>query len=635
MATDSAKKWIDRIHRYQRVTKDKRDEAIRLKEAYKGNFRNRAGEEVSRYTIKVNFIYTFVETVLSAIFSGDPKIMGKAKKSPKDQPAAELFAFNANYWSVELDARSELRDAVFDSFFGPAAVFTGWEFETAIETDEMGNEIERPIKDQPVIRWLDFWEEVAIDPDVTRSRRARWMARRIVEPHDEFIENQSIKEEYRVGEKALKPTIRPEDKTSDGSTGGSAYTRDRKYETSDPDWITYWEVWDRAHMQRLLVHEGCPEFLNANDDFKWPFEFEYKNDPFPITLLQAKEDPFGPISISEFRPIEDQIWERVRLRSVQGAIARRSAPKYLFQKGAGTKEQINKLQKSDILSANELNDISKFTLMPAPEIPQGFYQWDQQLAQDLGNASGLAEFENNRLANTATEASIAEGRSNMRREERTTKIENFVVAILTKAGMLCQQLQNREVTFMIDPEDLLDGEPTVFSASKEKIQGEFLTEMVAGSMEHVNQESLKRDLMKFLEIAAQSGEANIPVILSKIAGLLNLDPKQVLISPEDKEAQMDANKDPAVAFDKIKFDQLGPIDQRRVIEKAYQDAGINTLSGGPLQAAQAQLTALQGGGNNGGGDPAKTSFRENASFNMAGNAEPNMPVQEASLGGER
>lgn len=624
------KRWVERIRRTERANKDKRDEAMRLKQAYIGEFKNRAGEDVSKYTIKVNFIYYFIETVMASVFGGEPKVIGKAKKNPAEQKAAELWAYNTNYWARELDTRSEFRDAIFDSFFGPAAIFTGWDFETVIEKDEMGNEVERPVRDQPQVRWLNFFEEVRVDPDVLRTRRARWMARRITETHDEFIENQSIKEEYRTGEKAIKPTERPEDLQDN-----SPYARERRSQPSDPDWVSYWEVWDRSKMQRKLVHESCSEFLNANDDYSWPFELEYKDNPFPITILHAKEDPFSPISISEFRPIEDQIWERVRLRSVQGAIARRSAPKYLFQKGAGTKEQINKLQKSDLLSANELNDISKFTLMPAPEIPQGFYQWDGQLAQDLGNSSGLAEFENQRLANTATEASIAEGRGDLRRRERLNKIEDFVVTVLTKMGMLCQQLQTRETTFMIDPENLMEGEPEVFNVTREQIQGEFNLEMIAGSMEHVNTESLKRDLLKFLEVAAQSGEANIPIILSKIAELLNLDPQQVLITPEDKQAQMESGKDPAVAFDKIKYDQLDPISQRRVLEKAYKEAGIETLSPGPAQAAMGQLQALEGGGNNGGGSPAKSSFSENVSQNMVGNQNPVTPVNAASMEGKR
>lgn len=622
---NTPKAWVERIRRTERVNKDKKDESQRLKKAYAGDFVNRRGEETSKYTIRVNFIYTFVETVLAAVFGGDPKVTGRPKKDPRAQQAAELAAYNTNYWSKELDARAEFRDAIFDQFFGPAAIFTGWEYVTEMLEDGT----ERVVRDQPLIRWLNFWEDVRVDPDSLRTRRARWMARRITVPHDEFVEDQSIKQEYREGEHALKATVRPEDTPDD-----NPYTRDKRSTPSDPDWISYWEVWDRSKMQRLLVHESCDGYLNANDDFSWPFEMEYKDDPFPITILHAKEDPFGPMSISEFRPIEDQIWERVRLRSVQGAIARRSAPKYVFEKGAATKDQLNKLQKSDLLSMNEVQSIGKIQLLPAPEIPQAFYQWDGQIAEDLGNASGFSEFENNRLANTATEASIAEGRSNMRREERTRKIENFVVAVLSKVLMLTQQLQNRETTFIIDPENLLQGAPEVFNVTKEQIQGEFELEMIAGSMEHVNVESLKRDLLKFLEIAAQSGEANIPTILTELAKLLNLDPQQVLITPEQKQQQMDANKDPAVAFDKIKFDQLGPLDQRRLIEKGYQDAGIQPLQAGPRDAAMQQLQALEGGAAAMQQRP-NTSMPDNASQNLVGNPNPVTPVQGASLTGDR
>lgn len=626
-------KWIDRIRRTEKINKDKREECVRYKKAYLGEFLNRKGDDVSKYTVRVNFIYYFVETILSSVFQGEPKVMGRPKKDPRASASAELNAYNTNYWAKEINLKSELQDAVFDSFFGPAAIYTGWEFETTTEeaqdpiTGEMIKQ-EKVLRDQPLARWLDFYNELRVDPDVLRTRRARWMAVRVTVPHSEFIETQTIKEEYRTGPKALKPTQRPEDLAQEADSG---WRDDRRQIPSDAEWITYWEVWDREKMERKLVHESCPEdFLNK--DTSWPFELEVKNDPFPVTILHAKQDPFGPLSVSEFKAIEDQIWERVRLRSVQAAIARRSAPKYLYQKGAGTKDMINKLLKSDILSANELNDMSKFTLMPAPEIPQGFYQWDVQLGEDLGNTSGLSEFQNNQIANTATEASIAEGRSTVRKSSRTARLEEFVVTVMTKISMLCQQLQERQVTFMINPENLLDGEPQVFNVTKNDIQAETEFDLVAGSMEHVNVEMMKRDLLKFLEIAAQSGESNNRAILAKIAEYLNLDPRQVLISSEEKQQMAEANKEPAIEFEKVKMEYLSPVDRLRVVEKAKEEAGVKNLSPGPAAAAQQQLQSLEA---TMAQQAPRTLMPDNQSFNKAGNMNPQAPVQDASLSSDR
>jgi hypothetical protein len=364
-----------------------------------------------------------------------------------------------------------------------------------------------------------------------------------------------------------------------------------------------------------------------NLDTSWPYEFEVKHDPFPITILHAKTDPFGPISFSEFQAIEDQIWERVRVRSVQAAVARRIAPKYLFQKGAGTKEQIKKLLNSDILSANELNDVGKFGLMPVPEIPNGFFTWDAQLQEDIGNASGLSEFEQGQLANTATEASIAEGRSNVRRSARQNQLEDFIVTVLSKVAALCQQLQLREATFMINPPELSEAEPLVFNVSKEQIQGEFELELIPGSMEHVNEETEKRDLLRFLEVAVNSPEVNQRELVKKLAELLGLDVGVVLLSDEDKQRIADAQpKEPTLKFDKIKMENLSGPDRVRVIEAAKRENEISSLTPGPRDAAMAQL---QGG--QGGRDMPNTSMPMNQSQNLAGNENPAVPVQPASL----
>lgn len=606
--------WIKRIHRTEKINKPRRDESVRFKKAYTGDFQNRKGEEVSKYTLRVNLIYYFVETILASLFNGEPKVRGKTKKDLSQQKAADLLAYNTNYWSYEINARAEFRDAIFDSFFGPAAVYNGWDFVTS--KDGMVE------KDEPLLRWLDFWEELRVDPDVKRTRRARWMAVRITVPHSEFLEMENIKDEYRFGERAIKPTMRPEDLASD-----TAYGDAKNNETGDAEWVTYWEVWDREKMERKLVHESCKdEFLGK--DTTWPFHLEVKDDPFPVTILHAKTDPFGPMSFSEFKALEDQIWERVRVRSVQAAIIRRIAPKYLFQKGAGTKEQINKFLKSDILSANELNDVSRFGLAPVPEIPQGFYQWDRTLAEDFGNMSGLSEFEAGQLANTATEASIAEGRSNVRKSSREAQIEEFVVTVLTKLAQLCQQLQLRETTFIVNGEDLGQAEPQVFQVTKEQIQGEFELELIPGSMSHVNTESEKRNLLRFFEIAAQTGEVNVREIVAKLATLNDLNPARVMLSDEDKEARAKASAEPTLKFKPIAVEELpSPVQRMRVVEQAMKENGVETLSPGPRLEAGAALNNLQA--------MPRTAVPVNQSLNLAGNPEPEAPVQPASLTGER
>lgn len=681
-------KWIKRIKRVEKIYREEREETVRYKKAYKGDFSGDKEKQVSKYTMKVNFIYYFVETLLPALFHGDPKVKVKAKKDPQLDRAAKLMEYNTNYWFKELNAKDELRDCIFDSFFGPAAMYTGWDYETQMVRDEVPDigldglpilgknglpamkKVEREvvIKDQPRIKWLDYWEEVRVDPDVKRSRQARWIAIRITVTIDEFRDTQNIKEEYRDPKNplAIKPTMRPEDMEKDG------FLPDRTEEKkSDAEWVTYWEVWDRERMERKFVHDQCKDSF-LNEDISWPFEFEVKDDPFPITILHAKQDPFSNVSFSEFKPIEDHIWERVRLRSVQAAVIRRLAPKWIYNKSAGTKEQLSKLQKSDILSANELNNIDMIRMAPAPELPATFWQWDSMLQQDLGNISGLSEFEHQKLANTATEASIAEGRSNVRKDSRNSNIEDFLSAIGSKVGQLCQQLQNKSNALIIDGPELMQAAPQIFDVTKDQLQGEYDFE-ATGSMAHDNEALQLQNLQRFYEISlnGQDPETNHRFLIEKFAEYLNLDPRRVLLSDQDKmqkqqnvqmaqqaahnqtmqqqiqiQAALEAEKRKP-RFAPIKVEELtNPADKIRVVEAAKQLDDVPNLDPEALLQAQGQIAGinrLQAAGPQGlpmGGappnpqgpppQPGPTVMPMNQTTNMAGRPNPQAPVHPAS-----
>lgn len=672
-----AEQWIKRIRRTEKINKKKREETNAYKKAYTGDFSYNKDSSIDKYTVKVNFIYYFVETIMPSIFASEPKVRVKPKKDPSLAKSAALNEYNTNYWAKELGSRGHFKNALFDSFFGPAAIYSGWRYETEMKTvselkkDQFGipllvdglpqlEDVEKEIvlKDQPLIKWLDFWEEVRVDPDVKHTRDARWMAIRITVTEDEFKETQNIKEEYRTGPKAIKATMRPEDMNDEPAA--------RDENKSDAEWVTYWEVWDREKMERKFIHEKVnDDFLN--EDISWPFEFEIKDDPFPITILHAKPDPFSNMSFSEFRPVEDQIWERVRLRSVQAAVVRRLAPKWLYAKGAGTKEQIKKLQNSSILSANELNNPALLSLAPMPEIPATFLQWDSIVEQDIGNASGLSEFERQRLANTATEASISEGRSNVRKDARTNEWEEFVVTVLAKVGHLCQQLQNKENVLMIDGAEFEQEIPKVFAISREQLQGEFDFDMIAGTMSHGNEATELQNLLKFYELTLQDPNPNHRYLIEQICDYMGLDPKMALLSPEAMQAkaqqQQQAQQAQAMAHaqaqahlqsmkDKIKFapidinEVVNPMDRIRIIEAAKQQNDVASLSSGPMDAAQAQLSQLSQAGqqmgvppgphslappSQPGASPANTSMPMNASHNMVGSANPSTAVHPNSL----
>lgn len=642
---NEAARWIQRIRRVERLNKDKREESLKFKKMYKGDFTMNKDSHIGKYQMRLNFVYYFVETIMPALFSGEPKIRVKPKRNPMLNNAAHLLEYNTNYWLKEIGAKDHFKDALFDSFFGPAALYSGWEY----EEDGDGN----ATKDQPMIRWLDFWEELRVDPDCKRTRDARWMAVRITEPVETFRQNETIDEKYRRGPKKIKPTMRPEDMVEE-----QYYSAERENFKSDSEWVTFFEIWDRQNMERKLVHESiADDFLNKDGDLSWPFKFEIKNDPFPITILHAKQDPFSNMSQSEFLSFSDHIEERTRLRSVQSAIIRRFMPKYLYDKGAGTKEQINKFLKGDGLGAYEMNKKELFSMAPIPEMPADWWKWDQSLENDQGNVSGLSEFQQQKLANTATEATIAQGRQDVRKDARNNIFEDFVVTVSAKMAALCQQLQNKQETFMIDGPEMAQSSPLIFNVDSTQLQGEFNYDMIPGTMMHENEQLELQNLQRFIELSQHLPGANQDYLITEMAIKLGQNPKEALLTPEQKQQSQQAHAQQAQAveqaktqskiavenakanriqFAPIQMADVPPIDRARIINQAETEAGISTLNPMPPDI-QAQVGAIQGaqGGQTGAPpqpqQPGGTILPMNASRNMAGNPNPAVQVHPESM----
>lgn len=645
--------WIGRINRTTKLQKDKRQEALRYKRGYTGDFRDKNGMKQSKQTINVNFIYNLIETVMPSLFAGDPEIIIEPKWNPALDQAAELLQYVVNYWAKETGAREELKDAIFDNFFGPSAIYTGWEFETAKQTTTdpiTGEETESDVvtKDRPIIRWVDFWDDVRSDPDVKRGRHARWMALRVTIPYDDFQELADVPDDFKQGGKfEIKPNIRPEDEDKDKSNNPNK--RVTEGEVSDAEWVTYWEVWDKQRHLKLWVHEESKQYLNKTQE--WPYDFIYEGDEFPISIFDAKIDSESPVTFSELKPIEDQIWERTRNRSMQMAIIKRFAPKLIGKRNVGTNTQINKFLNSDPLSFNELSNPEGLMLAPVPEVPAEFWTWDGVLNNDLGNISGLSDFTNGQIANTATEASIAQGRQNVRKTFRSQELERFVAKVLGKVAMLVQQLQDRAVTIAIAPAQDSQAEPEVFHVTKEQIQGDFKFNVFPGSMLHQNEVLKIQEMTRFLEVAQNSPEVNQRQLIMELAKLHKVNPNTILKSPQQKQMEAQAQQQSAAALeaakDRIQFKPIdikeiaSPVDQMSVVTAAMAQNHVPPLPVAPLQQAQGQMSQInqmQGGAPQAPQAPMQQTPNHtpmNASQNMAGNANPAVPVHPNSMTGKR
>lgn len=533
--------WRTKIERSRKVRKPYLDD----KELFLNLYCNRA--QPSKIThrkdlMQVNYIYSHIRLVSPTIFAGKPKVTVKPRF--ENDPSVSVNAMNLeksiDYWVRELGAADEFQSALFDSFFGLAAIEVGWDYRTQIvdemqpllhpETGEvvLGQNglpvmtmapVERVKSDKPFIRWRDS-KDLILDVDVPRRKDGRFMIVRDVVTYEYFQQMTDIPAELR---KKVKPTVRPEDMSRREDIGGWKESD----ATSDMEWVELEWVWCRESMKRYLMTPSLPkEFLLETD---WPYELLYEDDPFPITILDNIIDNRYPYSWSEFRPAMEHIRELNRLRTNMAFHIKASQPKYGYVKGSLTRAQASKWANARPDELIEMQNPDGVKQMPIATFPAETTGWNSMVENDLVKLTGLIEYEGAPQSDTATEASIMEGRAQVRKRDRSRKFERFVKCSLAKLGQLIQQNQNENITIQIAGPSGQQWK----QVNKEQMKGDFLYDIEEGIMEFKNESLRKQQLLKFVELMSNNPNVNQRLLAEEVSKAFDFTPEKILKRPEE------------------------------------------------------------------------------------------------------
>ncbi len=566
----SPKVWAERIERSKKAQEPVRKEAYQFLRAYQGDY-SKSGKRSSRSykdEMDVNAVYAMVELITPSIYSGNPRIVSEPKR-PEFEMNAELHQGNINYWLGELGASEEFRRAIFDSFFSYACVETGWQYET-MQTEDGQLQV---IKDQPFLRWRNPFD-VLLDPDVPRLKDARFQIIRDVVTYQYFLGMPNIPMELK---KRIKPTHRPDDLKSESEESHND-------QQGDSEWVELYWLWCRESDRRYLYTPQLKDQYLI--DGPWPYYVEYKDDPFPVTILEAKIDCNSIYTFSEIRPLWGHIIERNRLRTAFNIHMKRSIPKYIYDKGTGSRSQISKFFNSRSDEATELNKPDGLKVAPVAPMPPELYQWDRLLEEDFLNISSLSEYRNEALADTATEASIIEGRSTIRKNFKRRQIEDFIVRCSAKLGMLCQQFMDVKQAIAIEGPNGRQWH----NLSKEDIQGEYAYDIEPGIMEPKNEALHRQQVLKYAEIMASNPNVNQRILATEITKAFGLPAEKMLLSEEEVQKNQEGQKEPPTKIKDIDIKEIpSPELQSKIAVKVIEDMGID-LEG------QEQNTAMPQGG---------------------------------------
>lgn len=617
------KKWRARIQRSLELQKDRLEEAQRFMRAYAGDYNEKPKKTLdgAKDDASVNFIFSFVETVRPTLLPGTPKAFVEAE-DPESEPQAPSYQATINHFARRLGLKKEFKKNIHDWFFIYAAFLTEWDYseepkytasgdpemdpDTATEENPEGEQAFVVLKDQPLAKRLHP-RDVIWDPDADSLEETRWRARRLILTYSEFRALPGITPEMR---KKVRPKTLPRDLMHAAEANGAS---------SEKNWVILWRIYDRENMcTKLLVeNEEVEDYL---EDLPWPWEMDVGGDVWPITILENKIDYDHPYPFSQFKAFWGQLLERNTLRSILKSVVRRNAPGWFAKKGALDEEQKEKFTGSKIGEYVEANDPTGIVLKPQIQVAADFFAHDEQVSNDIIEVSGLIEYRAESIADTATEASILNSKSSIRKGEAKKDFNDFCAIIYAKIGQLCQQFLQEEVAIKIrkpsQPNEL-----GWLKVTGETIQGDFHLTVKPGAEENEDEGLRRQQDLKFAELMAQNPWVNQRKLAERISRRHDIEPEEILKSQEEfdrdqiaaAEAENGGKKEepkPLLDFSAIKVELLAPEVQAMVVAAALEqnkvpetlnmggNAGAGSLAeGGPASAAAAPSMASPAPGN--------------------------------------
>lgn len=634
-------KWRARIQRTLELQKIRRDEAARFLRAYAGDYHIKPRQKLdeNKDEIAVNFVYTYVETVRPTIIPGTPKafVEGLDEQSEK---AENHYQAVINHYVRTLGLKEDLKTNVNDWFYSFAAFLTEWEYHEEPEVDEFGEPVFelgdsgepeedeegepvqafKVVRDRPIAKRLDPWD-VILDPDSKCRKEDRWRGYRMILTKAEFDAMPGVTAEMR---KKIRAKVMPKDLVR------QPLGEDRN-SSNERNWVILWRIYDLENERFLLLPEGDTLDFFV-EDLPWPYEFSVGDDRFPITILEAKQDAQNPYSFSGFKAIWSQIQERNKLRTMLQSNTRRGAPGWMGKKGVMDEEQKQKFVNSKIGEYTETNgDPSTIVTKPLPKLPDQFFAHDRTVGDDLINVSGLIEYNaSTSIADTATEASILDAKSNIRKGEAKAEFGDFCAVIFSKIGQLAQQFLTVPLAVKIKTPESKD-ELSWMKVTGEEIQGEFHLTVKPGVDERETEGLFRQQTLKAAEVLANNPWTDQKKLATMIAKALGKEASDILKTEDqynqEQAAMQEAQKaeaeskktqeKPPLDFAAIKIELLPPDIQAIVIAAALKQNGA--VPGG---AGVSQIPGAIGNP----GSPAAPSMANPA---PASSVMPGMEINQA------
>jgi len=492
--TGRVRLWLDRVS----VSRKWRDRVLddagvkRFIDEYNGEYNVRLA---NMQVPPVNDVFAYVQASIAGLYFKNPYIAVNPKKKGSIL-GSYILESAVNYYFRELDTKEELEKEIVDVLLtGDGFHKIGKHIKT-VGTGEMLKLISEKLYSTRV-----SWKDIVFNIGTREiCKDSVWMAQRIVRPTFEVKELFPGNDDLKGG---------PHPSLSQGEIESAEFKGDLNFST-------LWEIHDAREKKIYTVAEGYyKKFLKKPVD--WP---EYM-DEFPFLNLYFNLVPDEPYHMSDIKPWEPQILEKIKLVAMILNHVKRWSRQLLVKEGTIANSQLTKLEQGNdgamiMTKANpsECAQVLSYAPMP-PEVFQLVQILDQIAKETNGQPSvdrGAPEATKSR---TLGELNFIKEGAKGRTDRKVQRIERHMEGIARHLIMHMKSDFDVEQAVKItgDPPDIIlkafadagkyDAVSHSVTFTKDDIQGDYDVEVRAGSTLAMDKATRTQVLEMVLDKAAQ------------------------------------------------------------------------------------------------------------------------------------
>jgi hypothetical protein len=385
----------------QRYRQRIREEAWRQAEAqYAGSTAWKMNpEDRTADLVSVNLSFSTINTLLPFVADEDPAfIIEPYSGDATAENAALLESFMNRLWrSNDVQGTPQVRDGIFDYLlYGDGYVNVGYEIAEKViftgDGDKVENDVEIASFFVERINPWDLW----VDPYSDGLSNARWVARRIVMPRAQLIDD----DRFTYTENDAPGDV--DDNSM--STGDSLRLR----ESNASEWVTLYEFYDLRERWAMTFLPGGTQIVRY-----------VEHVVCPIVQIPNYRIPNSPYHMGELEQIASLQEELNKTRSQMITHRRRNVSKWLVRShllGEGAEDAMRSSKMNDVIDVESNEPFANIVQQLVPTaISSDAYAVDAQIRNDINDVTGVNEY---------LRGVIIEGATNIRTRHKLLQVEN-------------------------------------------------------------------------------------------------------------------------------------------------------------------------------------------------------------------